>query len=136
MRGEEGERGETVLLRRDPKKEDWKKEGGKTNEGGKTKEEGVKKEEGERSQGERTETDAAKKEARKEEKKGMKKEEKKEAKKEEKKEERGKRVRQAMALDRENMIARVEPRRGRLLVFPHICPHEGRPTCSNKVRGK
>ena len=25
------------------------------------------------------------------------------------------------------LLASVSPRRGRLLVFPHVCPHEGRP---------
>ena len=24
-----------------------------------------------------------------------------------------------------NVLARVEPKRGRLLIFPHVCPHEG-----------
>jgi len=24
-----------------------------------------------------------------------------------------------------NILARVEPKRGRLLIFPHVCPHEG-----------
>ena len=29
--------------------------------------------------------------------------------------------------DGDNLLAAVAPRRGRLLLFPHACPHEGRP---------
>ena len=39
----------------------------------------------------------------------------------------GKVITDGIWYDDDEVLASVSPRRGRLLVFPHVCPHEGRP---------